>query len=360
MSKGLAQMSGSKPFDFLVFIGRFQPVHLGHLSVIRKGLEKARHLIILCGSSDQARSLRNPWAFVERKAMIQGALSLEENENTHILPLKDAVYNDKSWVRDVQDRVNQLVIQKTGLKARYFKIGLIGHSKDQSSYYLNLFPQWSSVEVDNYQQVSATSIREFIFDDNTHSMGIEAKTHFAQLPENVQTQMKQFVTTSTYQDIQQEHLFVKKCQKAWQDAPYVPTFVTVDAVVVQSGHVLMVKRKARPGKGLLALPGGFLNPQESLSQACIRQLKMNTRLKVPASVLQGSIKRQEVFDDPHRSARGRTISHAFYIELSPSKMLPKAKGAQQANETQWMPLAELDPKGIFEDHYFIIQKMTSI
>jgi bifunctional NMN adenylyltransferase/nudix hydrolase len=122
----------------------------------------------------------------------------------------------------------------------------------------------------------------------------------------------------------------------------------------------MVERKARPGKGLLALPGGFVDGSEKLMDACLRELREETRLKIPAAVLKGSIKNDQVFDDPHRSARGRTITHAFYIELAPNKQLPKVKGGDDAKHAMWVPLADLDPTTIFEDHYFIIKELTGL
>lgn len=47
-------------FDFLVFIGRFQPFHKGHAKVLRQALESASQVIILAGSAHQPRSTRNP------------------------------------------------------------------------------------------------------------------------------------------------------------------------------------------------------------------------------------------------------------------------------------------------------------
>jgi bifunctional NMN adenylyltransferase/nudix hydrolase len=172
--------------------------------------------------------------------------------------------------------------------------------------------------------------------------------------------MKDFATGGSFKHIQDEHGFIDKYKSAWEASPYAPTFVTVDAVVVQSGHVLMVERKARPGRGLMALPGGFVGPYERLMDACLRELREETRLKIPAPVLQGSIKHQMVFDDPYRSERGRTVTHAFYIELRPDSQLPKVKGGDDARHARWVPLAELDPAQIYEDHYFIIKELAGM
>jgi len=364
-SKGFADMSNvkatndsdkeSKEYDFLVFIGRFQPFHNGHLEVVKTGLAKAKQLIILAGSAHQPRSTRNPWTITERETMIRGAVSQEDSDRILIAPLMDIVYNDESWVRNIQSTVNGYVTAHHGIPHKLPRVGLIGHSKDQSSYYLNLFPQWGSVEVDNYKGISATPVREMIFGSNDNDDYLKQF-----LPENVQTELRAFYQTTAYSEVKSEQDFVAKYQQAWSAAPYPPTFVTVDSVIIQSGHVLMVERKARPGKGLLALPGGFVDHGEKLVDACIRELREETRLKVPEPVLKGSIKSQKVFDDPHRSARGRTITHAFYIELAPNKALPKVKGGDDAKYAMWVALAELDPTKIFEDHYFIIQEMTGM
>ncbi|MCR8922340.1 bifunctional nicotinamide-nucleotide adenylyltransferase/Nudix hydroxylase [Dasania sp. GY-MA-18] len=360
MNKQVSSSKGNnKPYDFLVFIGRFQPFHNGHLAVINEGLKQAEQMIVLCGSAHQPRSARNPWTVAEREAMIRGAVGPEASARIHVAPLMDIVYNDESWVRNVQATINGLVTAHHGVPHKLPKVGLIGHSKDQSSYYLNLFPQWGAVAVENYQSLSATPIREAVFSAEGEAY-VEGEKAKQVLPASVQQEMVKFSRSEVYKEVKGEYEFVAKYKEAWSAAPYAPTFVTVDAVVIQSGHVLMVERKARPGKGLMALPGGFVDHGEKLVDACLRELREETRLKVPAPVMRGSIKKQEVFDDPHRSARGRTITHAFYIELEPNKALPKVKGGDDAKHAMWVPLAELDPANIFEDHYFIIQEMIGM
>ena len=349
----------SKAFDFLVFIGRFQPFHRGHLAVIEAGFEQSERVIVLCGSAHQPRSVRNPWTVAERERMIRNAVRSEDQDRLFISPLMDITYNDELWVRNVQATVNGIVTAQHGVLHKAPKVGLIGHSKDQSSYYLNLFPQWGAVDAPNFDQLSSTPIRRMYFSKES-DVYVQSRKARESMPDNVCQFLTDFRQGEDFHAIRDEHVFVEKYRKAWEAAPYEPTFVTVDAVVVQSGHVLMVERKARPGKGLLALPGGFVDSGEKLVDACLRELREETRLKVPAPVLKGSIKSSEVFDDPYRSARGRTITHAFYIELSPNKELPKVKGGDDAKHAMWVPLADLDPTQIFEDHYFIIQEMTGM
>ena len=147
-------------FDCLVFIGRFQPPHLGHLAVIREALNQARQVIVLVGSAWQARSLRNPWRFDERQAMIRSGFDDADNQRLEITPLLDALYNDDVWVRDVQRKVRDLAAPAN---IRLPRIGLIGASRGQSSYYLSLFPQWESVSVPLIEGISASQIRERLF-----------------------------------------------------------------------------------------------------------------------------------------------------------------------------------------------------
>ena len=115
----------------------------------------------------------------------------------------------------------------------------------------------------------------------------------------------------------------------------------------------------QPGKGLLALPGGFVQPDLTLEQNAIKELKEETQIKVPVPVLKGSIKDSKEFDYPERSQRGRTITFAYYFELE-SKLkngLPRVKGGDDAKKAFWLPLSALGEKEdeFFEDHIHIVR-----
>lgn len=345
-----------KHYQFAVFIGRFQPYHNGHHHIITQGLLHAEQIIVLCGSAHLPASHRNPWSFQERKSMILNSFSTEEAKRITVLPLMDSPYNDAVWIQSVQTIVNGVVQALNTMPHQTPKIALIGHSKDHSSFYLKMFPQWHSIEVDNLNEINATALRDAYF-ANAENFEQSLKIFAPLAPVGTQRFFETEFSKTAFESIRAEHEFIEDYKKQWQAVPYPPVFVTVDAVVIQSGHILLVKRRARPGKGLAALPGGFIGQHERLLDACMRELREETRLKVPEPVLRGCIKRQQTFDDPHRSSRGRTITHAFLIELPPDESLPKVKGGDDAEKAFWLPLAEMNPEKMFEDHYFIVRHL---
>lgn len=333
-------------FDYLVFIGRFQPFHRGHQAVVEKALSSSRQVIILVGSSNVTRTLRNPFTFEERRDMILGDFSWAENRLI-IKPIDDHTYQDEAWLEQIYSVIESCVPAHNA----YAKIGLIGHKKDNTSFYLNMFPKLDSVEVDNPSGLSATELREDLF-SGSDSLKLKqdlSATVYYKVIEWVHTKPDLIALHNEYE-------FVKQYKKQWKNTPYPVIFSTVDAVVIQSGHVLLIKRKSMPGEGKWALPGGFLEQDETIAQGTIRELRQETKLKVPEPVLTGSIVDRQVFDDIHRSSRGRTITHATYFKLKDSHELPKVKGSDDAKEAKWVLLSSLKASDLFEDHYFIIRK----
>ncbi|MCM2971379.1 bifunctional nicotinamide-nucleotide adenylyltransferase/Nudix hydroxylase [Larsenimonas suaedae] len=346
-----------KDFDCLVFIGRFQPPHRGHLEVIHQALAKAHQVIVLVGSAWQARSLRNPWTFDERSQMIRACFSDEDNARLELVPLLDALYNDDVWVRDVQQKVRELT-RATSQKLP--NVALIGAQQSQSNYFLTLFPQWQSSSVMPVDGVTSEAIRAPLFKSMESAMAFLDTAADRTLEAPVANAIEAFLGTPAWQALHQEHQLLEAYQSAWRDAPYPPLFVTVNAVVVQSGHVLLVERRSAPGEGLYALPGGFVQNHERLEDACLRELRERVRLKVPLPVLKGSLRAQRLFDEPHRSWRGRTLAQAFYFALRPEQRLPDVRTGQSGHRATWLPLAELDPEQLFEDHFFIIQSFLGL
>ena len=338
----------SKQYDTLVLIGRFQPVTVAHEELIRMAGRLSRKVILIIGSAYQPRTFKNPWSSAERAQMltdtIEGILSDDTFDFDYTIEHNpDTIYNNQAWAT----RVQQIVAKHTESDE---VIGIIGYKKDESSFYLDMFPQWELVEAALIEPLNATDVRDTYFRKGANLRFVDGV-----VPAPVFRFLKEFINTGDYQQIIREREFVESYKKQFAGLPYLPVFVTTDAVVIQSGHVLLIKRRSEPGRGLWALPGGFLNAASdaSVRDAMIRELREETGIKVPAPVLVGSIQGERVFDAINRSSRGRTITHCFKIVL-PDGPLPKVKGMDDALRAKWVPIGNLDSSICFEDHYEIL------
>jgi bifunctional NMN adenylyltransferase/nudix hydrolase len=342
-----------KKYDYAIVIGRFQPLHLAHQDLIRYSLTLAEKVIVILGSARSAPDVRNPFTPAMREEIVRACFPADEKRLV-FRAVRDYPYNDHVWTAEVQNLVAEITEEDGQEDAQ---IAIVGFFKDRSSYYLNLFPQWNFEEfyaADKLKlALNATEIREKYFS--------ESEDWQALVPQTVINYLNAFRQTDFYPNLKSEFEYLAKYREATQfkGVPYKPVFLTTDTVVVQSGHVLVIRRGFQPGKGLLALPGGFLAENMTLEDSAIKELKEETQIKIPAQVLRGSIKASHVFDYPERSLRGRTVTFAYFIELEPNlkEGLPRVKGGDDAKKAFWLPLSALGEKEdeFFEDHIHIIR-----
>lgn len=361
-----------KTYDVAVFVGRFQPFHIGHKSVIREALNVADHAVVLVGSSYRPRTSKNPFLFDEVAEMAAGSFSDDEQARLTFLPLVDTIYDDDSWVQNVRTAVGRFLRYK-GLSPDS-KVTLIGYEKDSSSYYLKLFPGWASVgvtpmmsPVDPSLVLSAVQIRRALYgqgDEPERVLETVTPTSTRAVLERLQTEKAE-----TWNAVMDEANYVKEYRArvdAGEQAFGFPfQIVTVDAVVIQGGHILLVKRGRQPGIGLYALPGGHIDRDERLADAMVRELKEETKIDAPGPVIQGHVTRHKMYEHPDRSERARVMTMAYLIELpirnrdsDGNYQLDKIKAGDDAATVEWVPLSEIDPRMMFEDHFDIIQDLT--
>jgi bifunctional NMN adenylyltransferase/nudix hydrolase len=329
-----------KSFEYCVFIGRFQPFHHGHYELFKEALKKAETVLVVIGSYNKASDIENPWSAVEREEMIRAALTEEEKAHVKFVYVRDSWYVNNKWLTDVQQRVWEAT---DGCDDD--KICIIGAE--------NYFPQWKFFFQKNIDSMPhATHIRGMYF---TLDSGYKAHLHA-----KVTDYLESFKKTEAFKSLKASYDYLRDYKTAWEGAPFPVTFVTVDSVVIKSGHVLVVRRKGNPGKGQIALPGGFLNQSESTQEGALRELKEETGIRVDKETLESSITDSRVFDYPKRSLRGRTITHAFLIDLG-SGNLPVVKGSDDADKAWWMSLSEFATREseFFEDHFHIISHFVS-
>jgi len=146
-----------------VYIGRFQLPHAGHESVMKHALDKSDHLVLLVGSSEGGRTTKNPFSFEERKEMLKRITNgFKGDKKVSILSLPD-FETDEEWTDEVQKLV-KAVTQADD------KVSITGCRKtgDESTYYLQLFPDWhsdfiSEVSFPGVDVISSTKARELFY-----------------------------------------------------------------------------------------------------------------------------------------------------------------------------------------------------
>ena len=86
----------------VVFVGRFQPFHRGHLSVIEYLLSKFDQVLVVIGSSDKFRTPENPFTVGERHAMVKATLDdlKVKPDKFKVVPLPD-IDDDEKWPKHV-------------------------------------------------------------------------------------------------------------------------------------------------------------------------------------------------------------------------------------------------------------------
>jgi bifunctional NMN adenylyltransferase/nudix hydrolase len=311
-----------------IFIGRFQPVHEGHVHAIGLAASQVQKLYILVGSANQCRSIRNPWTFQERKQMLALKLHSQRITNYEILPLNDHRYSNTQWMSEVR-----ATIEHYGMGSPI----LFGHMKEGNDY-LKWFPELKFKSIEAQYSINATQVRERMFVENDPFM-----------PETVKD----------------DYAFYQKEKQLFAGYPFPETlnFNCSDAILECQGHILLIQRKFAPGRGAWALPGGFRNQRETFLDCAIRELIEETNVRVPEKVLRGSIVKTELFDDPSRSFGIPRNTMAVYMRINPNPdfSLPRANGADDAALCKWVPLTDaLNNIEMYDDHKDIVSKVTGV
>ncbi len=94
-------------------------------------------------------------------------------------------------------------------------------------------------------------------------------------------------------------------------------------------HVLLVKRHFPPFAGMWALPGGFVQPEESLEEAARRELREESGVEAVY------LEQLYTFGDPNRDPRGRVITVAYFALVPAERQTLRA--ADDALDTAWFP-----------------------
>jgi bifunctional NMN adenylyltransferase/nudix hydrolase len=330
-------------FDAVVVCARFQPPQRSHFEAIEYGLGEAARVVVLCFGANESRSLINPWPNDDRARLIRAGLP--SNAAVDLIFLPDVRYDLASWSRRAETCVDEVL----GAAAR------IGVITDQAPGLdrLPLPARWDPIERGYaFGQDEQAARHHLLWSDGE----IPWQNLESECPQSVATELRRFTRRAEYAQLRDEAVYIKSFKASWSGAPHPPVFVTVDALVLWSDEVLLIRRGHPPGAGLWALPGGFVDQAETLAEACVRELYEETGLRLDPDM---STQRR-VFDAPERSLRGRTVTHVFRFELDQTASRPAVRGADDAEQASWVRRDDIRSEALFEDHYAILQAMLAM
>ena len=144
----------------------------------------------------------------------------------------------------------------------------------------------------------------------------------------------------------------------YRDKRYPAPYLTADIVQLsKDGCVLMSRRKGHPYLGCWALPGGFVNPDESAETAALRELFEETCV----ALTETDLREIGLFSEPGRDPRGWVVSDAFLAVVDRDRIAFSA--ADDAADAQWIPIGRggdglVFPEGVSPafDHADILRK----
>lgn len=299
-------------------IGRFQPLHSGHKSMIRQASKMFDYVVIIVGSAQRSRTMKNPWTLEEREDKIIQFLNFEGLENCNIHRAYDSRYCDNLW----RDQIKRAIFTWS-LMFNADPV-LAGYTKDGNDY-LKWFPEIEYQELKQEVQISATEVREHMLKHDLRLLPLE---------------------------VVQEAKYYEDEAKKFSVYPYPETlnFVCADVVLVCQGRVALIERKNYPGKGAWALPGGFKNNNETTYQCALREAKEEVGVDLEGLPYY----RNSVYDDPTRSPGIPRITTAFLFRL---ESFPELNAADDAAKVQWFKFEDLKNIRMHDDHFDILHDM---
>jgi nicotinamide-nucleotide adenylyltransferase len=289
-----------------LFIGRFQPLHKGHVEVMKTIAETLDKLVIAIGSSNKSNTQENPFTADEREMMIKLSLNVKNYELVKIPDFDDY----PKWV-------NYVIQNSPHFDVVFSGNAVVKKLFEEKGYSVQNIP------VSAY--VSASQIRQMIFDNADY---------------------KHYLPEGTLQ-ILKEMKGVEKIKKIYNKAIYKNPPTAVDVVMEYYNPdfkgIILIKRGNEPFKGKWALPGGFQEEGHSFEYTAKKEMREETNLEI--EILHNLTPRSQ----PNRDPRCHVNSIPFVAKAS-----GELKAGDDAAETGIFKLDNL-PDLAF-DHAEIIKE----
>lgn len=325
-----------------VVIGRFQPFHTGHLKLIKKALKDCEKVLVLIGSCTKSPDYKNPLASATRRDMVLEVTHKLAGNDLYLLPIKDFPL-DHEWVSEVIGYVNSFEEDPT--------LVTIYTSERDAEFYRTNFIYNLDVTLRDDVVVTGTDIRKEMYEDRTVSKDVPLK---------LRKGLREFMETAEFKRLKDEYFYCRT-RKAEAELAHKfnnPIEPVCHALVIHRGNALLVRRNGIRGKGQLAMPGGFLQSNETTREAAIRELREETGIdltQMRAQVLSSAV------EENLNGLSVRTLGINYCFVIHEEEEVEVEIDPNEVQEVLWIPVGDVaaDTLPLFYNHLTAIRRLLS-
>jgi bifunctional NMN adenylyltransferase/nudix hydrolase len=346
---------GDEVFEFMIggLPARTQPLHNGHIGNVRAGLKRAKYFVLLLGSSNMARSYKNPLTYEERKLLFELCFPDEvECGRLIIRPMPDFYRNNRGWAENTKRIVRDVATEisaREGISIDDSMIGLAGFRKDSAtSEYLDMFPEWGDIMLtERVSEIDATGIREAYFKRDSVILA-------EHLPAPVVAFLERFRLNPAYEILVRERLNIDHIREVFNKDN--PENNTGDILIRHRNKSLLIRRGGDYGYDLWAFPGGIRDKGEDYLDCSLRELDEETGMTrlnpgITIEMLKASVKVVIYNDTKGRDLRGIYITTLYVIVLPDEMPEPKVEPLDDAKHVEFVDHALIPETEYFADHH---------
>lgn len=321
-----------------------EPPHLGHLGVIKQLEIQYDKVRLLLGSAGEPRSYHNPWTYEERAEMLRLCVP----ESVKIYPSPNNAYSDVEWAKGIPaqhgweptDDAHYVAPKKDGATASYLDLATLHNP--------HVYKTVIEINEANFL-LHSRDIRDVIFNPYFDDLVVK-NTLKPFLHKEVLSYILAWRSTNKddYMRICRERDYLGR----YNLKDYPPTGYCADLALFnrEGDKVLMIQRGRAPGELLWALPGGFVEQDETTQAAAYREFGEETHGTLDAS--NHRLIGFDLLDAPGRSPRGRIASVMFVAQLTVDD-IAVTPALPETLAVEWK-MPRMDE--CFEDHWHAIEK----
>lgn len=302
-------------------IGKFQPLHNGHVATIEKAIEENDKVLVLVGSANGLPNYQNPFPVDTRIQLIQDQFDV-------IVKGLDDYPNEEQWAEDVTSRVN--TIQEDPSKVTLYT---------------------GNMEYDESLFLYGISPCDLLTKDILGTWYRGSSQAMEHVPEVTKVLLEN--KDDEYTRLREEYfLCTVDKEEALLNHPYTnPIEPVVHAMLVQENQMLLVKRSGVRGNGQWALPGGYLRTDETTRGGALRELRETTGIDLLTQPRAAEV--ACAVEENMNGLSTRTLGINYCYAVYPEETL------DIVGDAQWFPLEDVanGDMPLFYNHTTVVRRL---